>query len=384
MDGFSSVDVRPVSTPKEVDCFIDLPWKLYAEDAYWVPPMRFTQVKLFADSGQKSAFCEHGSIQPVLAWRGDQPVGRIAVITNQLHEEKHGDQTGFWGFFECVDDGDVAKALLEYAADQLKAKGLKRMVGPMNPSINSECGLLVEGFETAPAFLMPYNPPSYPRFVEEAGFTKEQDLLAIGVRTEDMDYSKDHYVRLQRLTDRILQRYPGLVIRSLNRKRFKQEIVQLNRLFNEARKNNWGFVPVTEREFAELVDEFRWFADPEFIAMAEYRGEVVGCMLAIPDLNPVFKRCNGRLFPLGWWHLLRSRGRREAARIFGAAVREDCRHMGIAPALFNFMAVQNAKFKYAPVELSWIAESNLKSLQTIRHILQVEPTKRYRVYQRAL
>ncbi|MCC5828694.1 MAG: hypothetical protein JJU36_04540 [Phycisphaeraceae bacterium] len=378
------IEVRPVADRRQRAAFIDLPWKLYADDPLWVPPMRFTQVKLFDPRPGRSAFAEHGMILPALAWRDGRIVGRIAVIRNDLHNRHHEDRTGFWGFFESIDDIEVARALIDFAAEQLTAMGMDRMVGPMNPSINSECGLLVEGFDSPPAFLMPYNPDYYPKFMDALGMVKEQDLLAMTAQDRDMDISHEHFDKLQRVSQRIFDRHPGLVIRSLDKADFKRQIIQLNHLFNDARKDNWGFVPVTDREFDELVAEFRFFADPEFIAMAEYKGEVVGCMLAIPDLNPAFKKCNGRLFPFGWWHLLMARRRRGAARIFGAAVREDCRHMGIAPALFNFMALQNARLKYAPVELSWIAESNLKSLQSIRHMIKIEPSKRYRVYRKPL
>lgn len=369
-------DVRPVATRRDLRRFVRLPWRIYGPSSPWVPPLVSTMEETLDPA--RNPFFEHAEATLYLAWRQGRPVGRIAAIVNYLHNTYHGETTGFWGFFEAEDDPAIARALLEAAATDLRQRGMTQMHGPFNPSINAECGFLVDGFDLPPVVLMPYNPPYYPEHAEAAGQRKLKDLFAYFASRENAQ--GDEAARIARLADAVRKRNPDVTIRSLDMTHYEAETKAVNDLFNAARRDNWGFVPVTDAEFAQTAREMKAVVDPDYIFLAEDKGKLVACTLAVPDINPILKKCNGRLWPFGWLHFLLGRRRRGRARVFGIATLPAYRNRGITVLLLDHCLREGQRLGYHTAELSWVAEDNLPSMKTIEHAFGLEPYKRYRVY----
>jgi len=319
-----------------------------------------------------------------LAWRDGEPVGRIAATINRLHNEYHKDTMGFWGYFETVNDPAVARALLDRAAADLRQHGLTEMIGPMNPSINGECGILVEGFDRPPVILMPYNPPWYEGLILQAGLQKVKELYAYLLLPSHVTEDKANMQRLERLSDAIRKRHPTLRIRPLDIKNLETEVLTLGHLFNNVRRDNWGFVPMTDAELRAMASEMKRIVDPEMIGVAEIEGKPVACILTLPDINPILQKINGRLFPFGWLRLLWGRKSLKGLRIFGSAALEEYRRLGPIVLLFLEMIRRGQRRGKEYAELSWVAEGNLAPLQTIENALHPQLYKRYRVYGRNL
>jgi len=379
-----SIDVRAVTGGRELEAFIRLPWRIYGEDPCWVPPLLST-VKHALDE-RENPFFEHGAIRPYLAWRDGRPAGRIAAIENSLHNEFHGERTGFWGFFESEKDPEVAAALLERAAGDLTSRGFAEMRGPMSPSINSESGLLTEGHDLPPVVLTAHNPPWYPDLVEAAGQRSLKTLFAFQLREADVDVARGGAAvkRLYRLAAAVRRRLLDVTIRCLDVKRYAEETRALNDVFNEVRSPNWGFVPVTQAEFRHTSRMMKPFLDPDLVVIAERKGRIIGCLMAIPDVNQVLRRLDGRLFPLGWLKVLWLRRSIHSIRVFGAATLPPFRNIGITPLLFQELISTCARKGYRSAELSWVAEDNHNSLATIESAFAIKPYKRYKVYTRTL
>ncbi|MFL5470747.1 MAG: N-acetyltransferase, partial [Gemmatimonadales bacterium] len=272
--------VQAAREGRDLRRFIDLPYRLHARDPLWVPPLRRDVATLL--SRTKNPFFEHAEAEYFIALQGDEVVGRIAAISNRLHNETHGDRVGFFGFFECIDNQDVANALLNTAADWCRARDHDVIRGPASFSVNDECGLLVDGFETPPTLMMPHNPRYYIRLLEQAGFTKAKDLWVY------QGGSMEGYVpvpeRLTRATELIRQRH-GITLRPLNMKDFDGEVERIKELYNAAWEKNWGFVPMTDHEIDHLAEQFKPVVIPELVPMAYKDGKLIGFGIALPDLN---------------------------------------------------------------------------------------------------
>jgi GNAT superfamily N-acetyltransferase len=308
-------------------------------------------------SRAKNPFFEHAEAEYFIAERDGEVVGRIAAISNRLHNETHGDRVGFFGFFECIDDQTAADALLEAAAGWCRARGHDVLRGPASFSVNDECGLLVEGFETPPTLMMPHNPRYYIGLLEGAGFTKAKDLWVYQGGTEE------RYVpvpeRLARATELIRQRQ-GITLRALNPKDFEGEVARIKELYNAAWVKNWGFVPMTEHEIDHLAEQFKPVVIPELVPMAEKDGQLIGFGIALPDLNVVFrKNRSGRLFPMVLrllWSLKTRRIRR--ARILLLGVLPAYQGKGIDAMLYHWIWTKSGERGIYWGEAGWILEDN--------------------------
>ena len=296
----TSVTVRPVEGRRDRQRFIDVPYDFYPERyPQWVPPLRRDVTDTLDPS--ENAFFEHGEMQLFLAEDASGAVvGRIAGIVNGMHLETYDDGTGFFGFFECIDDYAVAEALLDAAADWVGGQGLTQIRGPANPSLNDTAGLLVDGFDREPSILMPYNPPYHQDFLERYGFERAMTMWAYYVHKKYCQFE-----RLQRGVDIVKKRTPGLSVRTLDLDRFEEEARTIREIYNEAWAENWGFVPVTEAEFMQLADEMEQIVDPEMVFFVEHEGTPVGFSIALPNVNQALRHVpDGRLFPLGLPKLL--------------------------------------------------------------------------------
>ena len=250
----------------------------------------------------KNPFFEHGEAEYFLATRAGAVVGRIAAVVNTLHNEIHADKVGFFGFFECENDQAVADALFDAASAWLRARGFDTMRGPASFSVNDECGLLVDGYDTPPTIMMPHNPPYYVQLVEHAGFRKAKDLFVYQGGDLTMRAYKPVHERLTRAVS-LMQTRMGVTLRPINMKRFHEEIELVKSLYNRSWEKNWGFVPMTDHEIDHLAEQFKPVIVPDLITFAEKDGEPVGFSLAIPDFNVVFRsNRQGRLTP---WLIVR-------------------------------------------------------------------------------
>jgi len=333
-------------------------------------------------SREKNPFFEHAEAEYFLAERGAEVVGRIAAISNRLHNETHGDRVGFFGFFECVDDQAVADALLDAAAAWCRSKGHDVLRGPASFSLNDECGLLVDGFETPPTLMMPHNPRYYVTLLERAGFAKAKDLLV---------YQGGHPTRykpvperLTRATEVIRQRM-GITLRPLDMKNFEREVESIKELYNANWEKNWGFVPMTEHEIDHLAEQFKPVVVPKMVPMAEKDGKIIGFGLALPDLNVVFRgNRSGKMFPVVLkllWALKMKRIRR--ARILLLGVLPEYRGKGVDAMLYHWVWTKSAEQGIYWGEAGWILEDN-PAMNAGLEKMTFTVYKTYRLYDRPI
>jgi GNAT superfamily N-acetyltransferase len=372
--------VRAARDWRDLKRFIDLPYRLHARDPLWVPPLR-RDVKLLL-SRDKNPFFEHAEAEYFIAERGREVIGRIAAISNRLHNETHGDRVGFFGFFDSIDDQSVANALFEAAADWCRSRNHDVLRGPASFSVNDECGLLVDGFDTPPALMMPHNPRYYIPLLERAGFSKAKDLWVYQGGHPEQYYPVPE--RLARGTELIRQRQ-GINIRPLDLKNFEGEIERIKELYNSAWEKNWGFVPMTEHEIDHLAEQFKPVVIPDLVPMAEKDGKLIGFGIALPDLNVVFRRHrSGRLFPLILdllWSLKMKRIHR--ARILLLGVHPDYHGKGVDAMLYHWIWTRAEKWRMTWGEAGWILEDNA-AMNAGLEKMTFKVYKTYRLYDRRL
>jgi GNAT superfamily N-acetyltransferase len=373
------VQVTPVRSDGERTAFIRLPYTLYRGDPHWVPPLEMER-RDFLDP-RKNPFFEFAEVELFLARREGEVVGRIAAVKDPRYNEFHGTRWGFFGLFECVNDAGVARALLEEAAHWLRPKGFDTLVGPVSFSTNYECGLLVEGFDTPPAILMAYNPPHYARLLESCGLTKAKDLWAW-----ELSSSAQPPEKVVRIAEKIRQR-EGITVRPVNLKDFDAEVKRIKAIYNSAWERNWGFVPMTDREFYHLVSELKQIFVPELALMAEVKGEVVAFTLTVPDANQALKAAGGRLttygLPIGLIRMLLAARRIHWLRLIALGIKEGYRRRGLDAILYLDTLRKAKELGYTGGEISWTLEDNHLVNRAIES-MGGKRTKAYRVYQRPL
>lgn len=372
------VTVRPVMTYRDMSKFIDVPWHIYANDPMWVPPLRLERRFHFS---RYNPFFKHGEWQAWVAFQNGRPVGRISAQIDSLHQERYGADSGHFGLMECIDNSEVFAALMLHAEAWLASRQIRRISGPFNLSINQECGVLVDGFDTPPVILMPHSARWYDRLLTEQEYYPAKDLLAYRVRV-DFEIPRIMQILISRFSSQI-------TIRTLRRDRFDEEMETLRDIFNDAWSENWGFIPFTQEEFAELGSSLRLLLPDEFIQIAEVNGKPAAFMVGLPNLNEVLAKLNGNLFPFGWLKLIRSIRNHEirSGRIPLMGVRKQFHNtpMGLALACLVIDAPRQAGIARGiqEVEMSWILEDNMAMRNILDH-LGSEQYKRYRIYQKIL
>ena len=329
--------------------FVDLPYQLYARDPIFVPPLKRDEHRRF--DPRHNPFLDHAEMRHWLAFDGTTVVGRIAAIDDRLHNEVHHESVTWFGFFEAK-DASVARHLLATVEAHAAARGQHCVRGPVSPSMHETAGLLLDGFTDPPYILMPYNPPSYSRFIDEAGYVKVKDLFAW-----DVDLTAPLPERVERIAARVRDRF-GIVIRPVNLKRFDAELDILKQIYRTAWADNWGFVPPTDAEIRQLALDLRPIAEADLVLFAEMRGEPVGCAVSIPDLNQVLVRMHGRLLPTGLWHFLRRRSIVTRGRMLMLGVVPRVRRMGLYPLLIAEAKARGARLGFTRAELGWTLEDN--------------------------
>lgn len=373
-----SIYVHPILTFREVGEFINVPWNIYTKDPMWVPPLRLERRLHFS---KFNPYFKHARWQGWIAYRNDAPVGRISAQVDSLHRQYHGADTGHFGLLECIDDEQVFFRLIQAAENWLVTQGARQISGPFNFSINQECGVLVDGFDSPPMFMMPHSPRWYSSLLELNGYQPSKDLLAYWIQAD---------FEPPRVMNAIAHKYrDSIQIRTLRRDKFDEEIEILRDIFNDAWSANWGFVPFTREEFAELGSALRWLVPDEFIQIAEVDGLPAAFMAVLPNFNEVLSKFNGKLLPLGWLRLIKQLKSHSitTARVPLMGVRKQFQHtsLGMVLAFKLIDAPRQAGLARGirGVELSWILEDN-HSMRAILEKIGGREYKRYRIYEKRL
>jgi GNAT superfamily N-acetyltransferase len=374
----TALRVREVPRGGSLTPFLDVAWKVNAADPMWVPPLRMAVGD--ALNRDKHPFHLHADVAYFIAERGGEAVGRIAAIVNHRHNEFHEDRVGFFGMFECVDDADAARLLVDTAAEWVRARGMDTLRGPMNLSTNEEVsspGVLVEGFDTPPSITMSHNPPYYARLLEGCGLAGSKDLLAYWMASPEAPE------RLVRVVERTSKR-DGVTLRPLRMKKLDDEVRIIQEVYNSAWSRNWGFVPMTAEEFAYLAKDLKSVVDPELCLIAEVKGEPVGFSIALPDLNHALKHLpDGRLFPFGLFKLLWHRRKIRSLRLITLGLKPEYHTSGMGAAMYLRTFQVGARKGFRTAEASWILDDNYLMRQALEK-LDFVVYKRYRIFDRAL
>jgi GNAT superfamily N-acetyltransferase len=373
------VTVTPVRSGGDKTAFIRMAYPLYEGTPQWVPPLEMER-KDFLDR-KKNPFFDFGDVELFLARRGGKVVGRIAAVKDPHYNEFHGTNEGFFGLFECVNDAGVARALFEAAVQWLRAQGLTKVLGPMNFSTNQECGLLVEGFDKPPAVMTTYNPPYYASLIEANGFTKAMDLWSW-----ELSSSAEPPEKVVRIAEKIRQR-DGVTVRSVNLKNFEAEVSLIKTIYNAAWEKNWGFVPMTEREFDHLAREMKQIVRPELLLIAEVKGEPVAFSMTIPDANEALKAANGRLttfgLPIGLAKVLLASRKIRRLRLITLGIKEGFRRRGLDAILYLDTLRTAKQLGYEGGEISWTLENNTLVNRAIES-MGGKRSKTHRIFERSL
>lgn len=368
----SSIHIRTVVTKSDRDRFIKFLWTIYEGNPAWVPPLLMDRQKIM--DKQKNPFYKHADAEFFIAERDGQMVGRIAAIINHNHNTEHGENIGFFGFFESVNEQTVANALFDHAKKYLQSRGVTAMRGPANPSVNDDWGLLFEGFQFSPTLLMPYNPPYYVQLVEAYGLKKLKDLYAFYL-TQATVYT-DKMERVHRL---MLERH-SMTFRTLDMKRFKEEVRLVKEVYNKAWAKNWGAVPMTGEEIDALAADLKPVVEPELVIFAEISGKTIGFALSVPDINIVLKKNKkGRLLT-GLYHLFFNKKLIDGVRTIVLGVLPEYQRTGAAGILFYETAVRAKKIGYTWGEASWVLEDNTPMVRAAEAMNGVI-NKKYRIYE---
>lgn len=370
------IQIVPVNSRRDLDRFIKFPWKVYRGDGYWVPPL-ISERKRFLDT-RKNPFFNHAQVRLLLAYRNKEVLGRIAAVVDNHYIRYSNEKAGFFGLFECLPDYLVGNVLLQETVGWLRSKGMELVRGPMNLSTNHECGLLIEGFDSSPVFMMPYNPLYYRNYLERYGFKKAKDLYAYY-----MDFGSYEKGALERKLERALSQR-SFRVRPVNLADFENEARRVKEIYNSAWGNNWGFVPVTDEEFWYMAKELKKILIPELALIAELHDKPVGFALTVPDINQVLRRLNGRLFPFGIFKWLYFSRKIDLFRGLILGIMEGYRHIGLDLLLYMRLAEQAKKKGYLKWEISWILEDNAAVNNVLRKRLNAKLYKKYRIFEKRL
>lgn len=368
----SQIRVAPVRERRERKEFLAFPYRHYRDDPYWVAPLRIAQKELFDTA--KHPFWAHAELELFLARNAGGTVGRVAAIVDRNHNQFHCEQAGFFGFLETVNDAEVACALLEAARGWLRERGAGVIRGPMNPSTNYECGLLVEGFDSSPWVMMPYNPPYYAELLEQAGLRRAKDLHAWYLHKDIVTLEK-----VERVAERALKG-SKLSIRPVRVDDFQAEAALVWEIYNSAWSRNWGYTPMSRDEFKCLARDMKAFLEPELVLIGEVAGRPVGFVLALPDINRALKPARGRLFPLGLLKIMYHKRTISSIRVITLGVVEPHRTAGVAAGLYAEIIRRGIRLGYQDAEMSWVLEDNVLMKRSLE-ALGARRYKTYRIYE---
>jgi hypothetical protein len=374
-----TIDVVLCKKASDFNDFLRVPFLLHKHNENWVPPLYHTMKRIL---DKKNPFYKNATIQHWVAYHNNKPAGRISCIINTLHNEFYQQKIAFWGFFEAENSEEITSALFQQAELWAFEQGMTALRGPMNPSINYECGLQITAFDTKPYVMMPQNPEYYIKLIEQEGYKKIKDLQAW---TTSIDEAKFDAKKIQ-LIKKVCTKY-SISIRTINMKDFRNEIGLIARIYNDAWAKNWGYLPLDADEFYYLAGELKSSVLPNFIFIAEIAGEPCGFAVGLPDLNQVLINVrNGKLLPFNFFKLLwqiKVKKTINQGRIPLLGVLQKYQHLPIGGLLYYEYFHKISQLNYQRGEFSWILEDN-HAMQAGLELVNATHYKTYRVYEKEL
>lgn len=343
--------IKKVETKSDLMKFIKFQWKIYENDPYWVPPLIMERKKLL--SKEKNPFFKNAEADYFLAEQDGKIVGRIAAIKNDIHLKYHNDNSGFFGFFECINDQDAANILFDTAKNWIKEKGLKRMIGPANPSSNDEWAMLYKGFDDSPRLLMTYNPKYYNDLCENYGMKKAKDLYAYKLQNHIVTGSE----KLRRVQQLARDRYK-FKVSQLDMKNFAKDLEKVKYVYNKAWAPNWGFIPLSDEQIDAMAKDLKPLVEPSLVLFGEIDNQLVGFALVMLDYNQVFKKMNGRLLPFNFIKLFTKKKNITWARIITLGIIPEHQKKGLDSVLYWEIVNRAHNVGIDLGEASWILEDN--------------------------
>ncbi|MDK9698688.1 MAG: N-acetyltransferase [bacterium] len=374
----STIEIIPVERPVEDRAFVELGFRLNAKYPQFANQLQSDVLKVLDRTA--NPFWQRAERQLFLAKKDGELVGRIAAIDNHAHNECHDENVGHWGYFECTDNQEVANALFHAAEQWVLQRGRDKILGPMNPSTNDECGMLIDAFDQPPVIMMTWNPEYYLKLVENAGHTKAKDLYAWWFVQANVS---ERYRRGAEL----IQRRTKAVIRSLNMDRFEEDVALVKTIYNMAWEKNWGFFPMTDAEMNHLAKALKPIVVPDLCIFAFIDDKPVGFSLTLPDYYQAMRYIrDGKLMPFGWlkllWHIKVAKTITQL-RMLVMGILPEYRSRGIDVLLYHAAIEAANRLGYQAAELSWILEDNTMMNQILEN-LNAKLYKRYRIYTKDL
>jgi GNAT superfamily N-acetyltransferase len=359
---------------RDVKRFLKVAYTVYEDDPCWVAPMLMDMQRML---GPRNPFFQHAALKLWIVARNGRDLGRIAGIIDRTHNQIHDEAAAFFGFFEIANDREASRLLFDALFAWARQRKMTRILGPMNPSTNNECGLLVDGFDKPPVFMMPYNPRYYQTLIEVAGFETTMNLLAYSV-----DLSVNPGRRLDRIAARFRRAEPSCVVRRVTRKTLDSDSIKMREIYNDAWEENWGFVPMSDAEIEFMANRLKPFLTEGLVFMAEAAGEPAAFLLAVLDHNQAFQPLKGRLLSVQFPHFLAylfGRKKADMARIMALGVKKKFRRLGLE----SVMLAEALKFcleaGHLAIEVSWILENNTP-IQNLIKVFGGQVYKTYRIY----
>jgi hypothetical protein len=371
----SEIRIEKVLTKRDWKRFIFFPWKVYKNNPNWVPPL-VMDFKNKIDK-KKNPFFEHAEMELFLAFRKKGITGRIAAIIDKNHNAFHQEKVVFFGLYESYDDLETAQVLLNKVAEWGKERNMEVLRGPMNLSMNDECAFLLEGFDSPPVIMMPYNPEYYLDLMDKCGMVKAKDLYAFYMTKDHAEAEK-----IKQIAEKI-RRESSITTRAVDLNNIEEEAQKIKYIYNQAWERNWGFVPWTEREMDHMAKKLKTVADPELIILAEYKGKPVGFAFGLPNYNEVIKKIDGRLTPLGIIKFLYYRKKIKSMRAVVFGVVKEFRLSGVSYLLYSEFEKNGQARGYEWCETSWQLEDN-EPINRFVASLGGKVYKKYRIFDKKI
>jgi GNAT superfamily N-acetyltransferase len=373
--------IRPVRSRRDLKRFVKVPFSIHRDSEQWVAPLIFERMEFL--NPKKNPWFDHAEAEFFIAERDGEPLGRISAHLDRRWDEFQGGADAMFGFFEAVEDAEVARALLETASGWAGERGRERILGPMDFTTNDELGILIEGFERRPMILEPWHPPYYQRLLEAEGLTKAIDVLMWELNFGDLKDGERFDPAIHASAEKAL-REEGIVIRNMRKREMADEVRRFMGVYNDAWGDNWGFVPITDAEAEFQAKNLKQVLDEDWAFIAEKDGEAIGAAVTLPDINQVMAKLNGRLLPFGWAKFLLGKGKVDRLRVFALGVKHEYHHTGVGAGLYLKHLETAAKpGAIKGGEMGWILETN-KPMNRAMEGMGGKVVKRYRLYERSL
>lgn len=358
---------------RDLNRFIQFPNHLYQDNHFFVPSLSLNIKWMLSD---KNPFLKHSEIALFVAIENKKIVGRIAAIYNTTHLKTYQDNTGFFGFFDTINNVEVAQNLIHSAFSWLKSKGLKNMIGPTNLTTNDSCGVLIEGFDQTPMALMPYNEPYYAVLLEHCGLKKAVDLFSYAIDGSGV------FKKYRNIFDKVSSEMDTnqLIIRPVNKNSFQEDIKQIQKVYNSCNKDNWGFMPLNDAEFQEMALDLKRIAPLNLALVLEHQNTIIGFIIAIPNINEMLIHVNnGNLFPFGWMKMLQYKNKIKSARILILGIDPKFHGKGYDLVMYQRIKESLNNMGIYESEACYVMENNI-SMQNIIQKLDGKIAKKYRIY----